>query len=162
MWGYLRFFIQIETNDGRAPILYVTKNLATSTAWSGDFRLEKSSNFEFLCCIYYFVIMVLLKTQGPRVLPPDLRNKETLLNFFPATAAKRSNLLLRCYSLPRVVRMRVSGLLHDISFSLWAVLWVLILWYFGTGVLGYVGYLRTQLIGEDLERIGPMRRYLAV
>ena len=101
IWGYLRFFIQIETGDGLAPILFITQNLATDTAGGDGFRKDKSLNFVLLCQIYFFVTMVLLKTQGPRILPPDLRENNCLLNFLSPTINKRSSFVSCCWLLPR-------------------------------------------------------------
>jgi hypothetical protein len=152
----------VETNDGHPPTTYITNNLAIGTAWSDEARMDKSSNFKLLCCIYYFVIMVLLKIQGPRILPPDLRDKASILDSFPATTSNKPlNFLSHCYSLTQVARMRVSRFLSNISFSLWAALCELIILYSGTPVLEYVGYLRIQQIEEGLERIsfGRIKRY---
>ena len=158
IWGCLRFFFRIETNDGHLPILYITKNLAIGTAGSDESRMDKSSNFKLLCFIYYFVLMVLLKTQGPWILPLDLRDKESLLNFFPATANRPRKFLSRCCSMPRIMHRQVSCLLHNMLFVLWAALCELIIRYSGTPALDYVGYLRIQQIEENLERISGIGR----
>jgi hypothetical protein len=153
IWGYLRFFVQIEANDGHAPILYITRNVATDTAWSDDSRKDYSSNFKLLCHIYYFIIMVLLQTQGPRILPPDLRENECLLDFFSPTVNKPCNLLTRCCFLVRLVLRWISNYFRAICFALLATLWELVLHYFGTSVLESVGQLRIQSIDGNLERI---------
>ncbi len=154
IWGYLRFFLQIETNDGRSPILYITRNVATDTAWSDESRKDHSSNFKLLCHIYYLILIALLQTQGPRILPPDLRNTEGLLDFFSPTVNKPEfNFLTRCCFLLRLAARGISGYFHAISFSLLATLWELALHYFGTSVLESVGQLRIQLIEWHLERI---------
>jgi len=153
IWGYLRFFIQIETIDGYAPILYITKNVGTDTAWSDISRKDDSSNFKLLCHIYYFVILVLLKTHGPRILPPDLRENKRLLTFFSLTMNKRPNLFSHCYFLLQLALTWISNLIRGVWFNLLAALWEFILHYRGSCVVEYVGSLRIQLIEGNLERI---------
>ncbi len=153
IWGYLRFFLQFETNDGHAPILYITRNLITDTAWSDDPRKDHSSNFTLLCHIYYLIFMALLQTQGPLILPPDLRENECLLKFFSPTMDKPFNLRTRCCFLLRMVARQTSHYLSAISFSLLAILWEFALHYFGTSVLESVGQLRIEAFERKLERI---------
>lgn len=153
IWGYLRFFIQTETSDGRPPILYITRNMATDTAWAEDFRQDNSSNFELLCHIYYFIIMVLLKTLGPRILPPDLRENESLTNFFSPTVNQPRNFLSHPCFLLRLASRWIFDLLRTISFNLGATLWELILHHCGTWVMEYVGNLRIPPIEGKLARI---------
>jgi hypothetical protein len=135
IWGYLRFFLQIETDDGHAPILYITRNVVTNTTWSDDSRKDHSSNFKLLCHIYYLIIMALLQTQGPLILPPDLRENESLLNFFFPTVNNSFNFLTRVRFLLGLAARQISGYFHAISFSLLATLWELTLHYFDTSVL---------------------------
>ena len=153
IWGYLRFFLQLETIDGHAPILYITRNVATDTAWSDDPRKDHSSNFTLLCHVYYLIFMALLQTQGPLILPPDLRENECLLKFFSPTMNKPFNLLTRCRFLLGLAARQISGCFRTISFSLLAILWEFALHYFGTSILESVGQLRIETIERKLERI---------
>jgi hypothetical protein len=156
IWGYLRFFIQLETNDGYAPILYITRNMGINTAWNDSSRTNDSFNFNLLCNIYYFVMLALLKTHGPRILPPDLRENERLLNVFSSPAmtrqSRRFNLPSCCF-LPRLALRWISAFFCDVRFSLMAALGELILHYCGSCVMAYVGYLRIPLIEGSLQRI---------
>jgi hypothetical protein len=153
IWGYLRFFIQIDSIDGRSPTLYITRNMGTDTAWRDDLRVDNSSNFKLVCHIYYFVILVLLQTHGPRILPPDLREDDSLLFFFSSTMNKRTNLLSCCHFLPQLALTRISGHLRSIWFNLLAAWWELTLHYCGDRVIEDVGSLRLQLMEGKLERI---------
>ena len=153
MWGYLRFFIQIDSGDGCTPTLYITRNMGTDTAWSDDSRTDNLSNFKLLCHIYYFVILVLLKTQGPRILPPDLRENEILLNFFSSTMSKQINFFSYCRFLPRRALRWTSEHLRRKWFNLMAALWESTLHYCGHRVMEYVGSLRVELVEGKLERI---------
>ncbi len=139
--------------DGYPPILYITKNLGTDTAWSDISRKDISSNFRTLCHIYYFVILVLLKTHGPRILPPALRENEHLLTILSPMMNKPLNHFSRCYILLRQPLMWISKLLCGVWFNVLAALWELILHYYGSCAVGYVGSLRIELIEGTLERI---------
>jgi hypothetical protein len=159
IWGYLRFFVQIDSTDGYAPILYITRNVGTDTAWSDSYRKDNSSNFKLLCHIYYFVLLALMKTHGPRIFPPDLRGNKDLLNFFSSMNErfnKPFNLFScssRCFQpLPRLIK-QISKCVRSIRFSLCAALWESILYYCGSSVLEWVGYLRIELLESKLKRI---------
>ena len=157
IWGYLRFFVQIDSTDGYAPILYITKNVGTDTAGSDSYRKDNSSNFKLLCHIYYFVLLTLMKAHGPRIFPPDLRGNKDLLNFF-SSMNKQFN-LFSCWSclqpLPRLIR-QISKCVRGIRFSLCAALWESILYYCGSSVLEWVGYLRIELLESKLKRISEV------
>ncbi len=153
IWGYLRFFIQIDSTDGRTPTLYITRNMGIDTSWSDNYRTDNLSNFKLVCHIYYFVILALLQTQGPRILPPDLRENDSLLFFFSSTMNKRTNLFSYCQLMPRLALTRISGHLQSIWFNLLAALWELTLHYHGNCVIEDVGSLRVEFVEGKLERV---------
>jgi hypothetical protein len=163
IWGYLRFFIQTENKNGYLPILYITKNLGINTAWNNVFRKDDSSNFTLLCHIYYFVILVLLKTHGPRILPPNLRENECLLTFFSPSMNRRRNSFSHCCFMPRLALTWILELICGVWFNLLATLWELALHYRGACIMEYVGSLRIPLIEGSLTRISEdeqIRRYI--
>jgi hypothetical protein len=96
--------------------------------------------------------MALLQTQGPLILPPDLRENKCLLKFFPTTS-NPFNLLTCCRFLLGLAARQASGCFRTIRFSLLAILWEFRLHYFGTSVLESVGQLRIPTIERNLERI---------
>ena len=153
IWGYLRFFIQIDSIDGRTPTLYITRNMGIDTTWRDNHRTNNLSNFKLICHIYYFVILVLLRTQGPRILPPDLRENDSLLLFFSSTMNQSTNLLSCCHFLPRLALTRISGHLRSIWFNLLAAWWELTLHYCGDRVIEDVGSLRVEFVEGKLERL---------
>ncbi len=139
--------------DGYPPILYITKNMGVDTAWSDISSKDVSSNFKFLCHIYYFVILVILKIHGPRILPPDLRGNERLLGFFSSMVNKRPRLFSCSSSLPRLALTRIFKVICGVWFNLLAALWELAFHYCGSCVMEYVGSLRIQLIDGSLQKI---------
>ena len=153
IWGYLRFFIQIDSTDGRTPTLYITRNMGINTAWDDNSRTDKLSNFKLVCHIYYFVILVLLQTQGPRILPPDLRENDSLLFFFSSTMNKPTNFFSCCRFLPRLALTRISGHLRSILFNLLAASWELVLHCCSNRVIEDVGFLRIEFVEGKLERV---------
>lgn len=146
--GYLRFFIQVDSADGRTPTLFITRNMGIDD----NSRTNTLSNFNLVCHLYYFLILVLFETHGSRILPPDLRENDFLL-FFPSTMNKRSNFLLCHQFLPRLALTRISGHLRSIWFNLLAALWELTLHCCGNHVIEDVGSLRVELVEGKLERV---------
>jgi len=158
IWGYLRFFIQINSSDGRPPTLYITRNMGTDTAWSNNSRTDNASNFKLLCHLYYFVMLALLQTHGPRIFPPDLRENESLLYFSSwAMNNRTNNRFSYCRFLPRLSLSWISGHLRSIWFNLLAALCESTLHYCGNHVIEYVGFLRIKLVGGKLEKISDER-----
>jgi len=137
---------------------YISKNKAADLGCSDGSRKDSSSNFNLLCHIYYFVVLTILKTHGPCILPPDLRESPHLANLFFSVANKRSNLFSRCCSLSQLALRQTWDLLRCISFTILAALWEWTLCYCGSRVIESVGHLRIELIKGRLERISGDER----
>lgn len=103
-----------------------------------------------------------MKTQGPLILPPGLRENEALLHFFwmDKQSNKYSYRLFDAF--PRLAFRGVSEHLRDVWFNLLAGLWESGLHYCGSHIMEYVGYLRIELMDWKLERVSEdehVKRY---